>query len=450
MTSASRGFSARRMTALVLEVLLFAFVVLYCVQIVSPLRLNTDSYRFLSMALSASHGQGFLVDGRPDVFPEGYPALLRGMLRAGLGSTRWINALGIFSVLTGVLAFCAIIERPPAPPSEVRTLLVLLPLASWVWIKHSAIPLSEGPYCAVSYSALFALASAWQGRGWKAAGWLALGLLLSLAAWRVRSVGVSLLAAAAFTGGWHPQARRVWLGRLPRSAATRFLLALAVAALLVSGAAFVWRQKSAAPARNQPGYLSEQGNAAGAGGLPGLISASVNFHIQELGELFLNLPATRFARLRPVFLAAGLLGLAACLAGLPGLARRFPPLAVYTVAYGAIILVWPFYDPRFWMPLWPLLAFCLWFAVERWSGAPAVRALGAAYVAVFLFLGFAALGVSTRLSLSGQTFAFRYGDGSERDSYLLAFGLETRDMAPHADPRYVRMLEHFEPLARKQ
>jgi hypothetical protein len=438
------AFLRRALTAL-----LVAFIGLYCLQIASPLRLNTDSYRFLSMAVSAAGGNGFLVDGKPDVFPEGYPVLLVGLIRMGLGSARWINALGIFSVLIAMLAFWALLSRDAAIPPYVRTALVLLPLASWVWIKHATIPLSENPYCALSYAALFGLVRAWQARGWKAAGWFVLAAFLSLCAWRVRSVGVSLVASVAFTVAWHPLVRTVWLPWLPRSKELRGLLALAI--LLLAGAAgvSVWRGRSGAAAHAQPGYLLEQRDAAGPGGLAALVASSANSHAHELGEVVLNLPATRFGRLKPAFLAVGLLTLAACLAGLPRLWQRFPPVAVYAVAYCGIILVWPFYDPRFWMPIWPVVALSLWLAAGRWRSVPPVRLAVAAYVAVFLALGLVALGISTRLSLAGPRFAQIYGDGTERDTYRVAFGVADRTAAPNADERFVRMLQRFEPLAQK-
>jgi hypothetical protein len=57
------------------------------------------------MAVSAVEGHGFLVDGQPDPFPEGYPLLLAGLIRTGLGSTPWINTFNILCVLGSLLVF---------------------------------------------------------------------------------------------------------------------------------------------------------------------------------------------------------------------------------------------------------------------------------------------------------------------------------------------------------
>lgn len=65
----------------------------YCLQMLSPLRLNTDSTRLLSMAASAHAGEGYLVDGNIDQFPNGYPAVVRVMLRAGIANSSSLVAL---------------------------------------------------------------------------------------------------------------------------------------------------------------------------------------------------------------------------------------------------------------------------------------------------------------------------------------------------------------------
>ncbi len=401
------------------RLLVLIFVALYGVQIASPLRLNTDACRFLSMALSAASGHGFLVDGKPDVFPEGYPVLLAGLIRLGLGSARWINAFDILSSLAAAFAFYALLERLPG-----RSFVALLPLASWVWIKHAIIPLSENPYCALSFGALLALKRTWETRGSKeAAGWLALGLLLALGAWRVRSVGVSLLGAVAFTGA------AVWL---PRSRKVCVLLAVGVLLAAAAGAV-LWHWKVSAAARQgRPDYFLQQRAVS---------ALTVEAHTDELGEVVLNVPATRFPGLRCAFLGVGALALALAAAGLPRLARFSPPLAAYLVLYTGILLFWPFYDPRFWMPIWPVLALAMGLACRRG------RRFAAGYLVYFLALGLVALAMSARLSLSGVRFARLYGDQSVRNAYLAAFGMPPDASAPPAEERWVRLLRRFEPLA---
>ena len=69
-----------RFSLALLLVLAFCFVL----QVVSPLRLNTDAIVLLSMGESGAHGGGFLDDGLKTAFPPGYPALLALLLSLGL------------------------------------------------------------------------------------------------------------------------------------------------------------------------------------------------------------------------------------------------------------------------------------------------------------------------------------------------------------------------------
>ena len=67
------GANARLRIAIAAAVILF---LVYPVQIGGPLRLNTDAVKYLMIADSAAHGQGFVYPGEPTPFPPGYPALL--------------------------------------------------------------------------------------------------------------------------------------------------------------------------------------------------------------------------------------------------------------------------------------------------------------------------------------------------------------------------------------
>ena len=55
----------------------------HSVQLMGPLRLNTDAVTVLSMALSNAEGHGFLEDGAPTVISNGYPWLLSHLLTLG-------------------------------------------------------------------------------------------------------------------------------------------------------------------------------------------------------------------------------------------------------------------------------------------------------------------------------------------------------------------------------
>jgi hypothetical protein len=101
--------------------------------------------------------------------------------------------------------------------------------------------------------------------------------------------------------------------------------------------------------------------------------------------------------------------------------KHLLPLSLYFLAYTALMCVWPFYDPRFWLPLLPLMAVMLLATLgdlqNRWS---VVRLACQSYLICFFLLGLVALAFSTRISLSGRDFSELYDDGTGRMTYRLA------------------------------
>jgi hypothetical protein len=419
---------------------LVIFVALYALQILSPLRLNTDSGRLLSMAVSAVEGHGFLVDGQPDPFPEGYPLLLAGLIRTGLGSTPWINTFNILCVLGSLLVFHSILK--PVVDFPARIVLCLLPLASWVWIKHAAIPLSENAYLLLSMGALLLASRARLVPASFSWCWWLGALLLAVAAWRIRTVGLTLVAAVAVAAMIQPA---VWcLANKQR----RAVLAFAAALVLILGVLLARPWFFAASAESaSSSYLAQAREGRQIGWLP-FLTSSFDSHLRELGEIFLNFPSKRFPFFTPLLWIAGAVGLFAVVAGLPRLARRFPALAVYAGFYLTLILFWPFYDPRFWMPLLPIMFLCGWLALENVVFHAAVRRAVTIWAVVFVALGLGAESFNVRIALAGSQFPLVYGDAATRDTYRVAFGEIPAGDSSAVDQRALRLLRRFEPRAR--
>jgi hypothetical protein len=429
-------------------VLAGALVGLHFVQLYSPLRLNTDACRLLNMAVSAAEGRGFLVHGQSDVLPSGYPATVLLLMKLGAGTTFWINALNFVALLTG----CGLLFLMTAWLEDVRNelglrvLLCILPLAAWVSIKHVSLPLTESLYTAVSMASAAALIACWESRRTTPMmSWLAIGIVLAWYAMKVRTVGVSLFGASALTVSLHPRMRHLAARFCPKSACDRWSLAGASIACLAL-ALVVLRFASLSIVMPGNGYLREQSDALQSG-IGRFMGNVLSMRLQEAGEVFLNIPASKFARLGLVFNLVGAVAVAVCGLGWWRLRRELPPLAFYMAFYCVVIFFWPFYDVRFWMPLLPALVLCVWLAVQpllqmkwMWFGA-------LTYLCIFFGLGFVALFFSVRISLaSPRKFAEIYGDGSYRASYRVAFGAaETGSSAVNAD--VIDLLRSFDARA---
>jgi hypothetical protein len=120
---------------------------------------------------------------------------------------------------------------------------------------------------------------------------------------------------------------------------------------------------------------------------------------------------------------------------------------VYFGAYSAILLVWPYFDPRFLLPVVPAVFAYGIIAVRPLLARPPARAIAALYCAVFIGLGALALGRSTVVSWSGQSFPRVFaGKSVYLDSYLAAFG------QPHdetkVDQRVLGIIQRYETRAR--
>jgi hypothetical protein len=88
------------------------------------------------------------------------------------------------------------------------------------------------------------------------------------------------------------------------------------------------------------GYLRQQSDALQSG-IGRFIGNVLSMRLQEAGEVFLNMPASKFARLGLAFDLVGAVAVAVCGLGWWRLRRTLPPLAFYMAFYCAIIF-WPF------------------------------------------------------------------------------------------------------------
>ncbi|MGB8474388.1 MAG: hypothetical protein WCE61_09910 [Candidatus Acidiferrum sp.] len=113
----------------------------------------------------------------------------------------------------------------------------------------------------------------------------------------------------------------------------------------------------------------------------------------------------------------GFFALLLFLYGLVSRRAQVGPTEVFFVCYTAILFTWPFYDARFWLPVFPLLV-AYWALAAQRLRLPAL--LVATYCVVFAVLGFGALAYSTRISFAGPKFPDRFGDGRLRSTYCVA------------------------------
>ena len=357
-------------------VLVGAIALAYLAQLPTPLRLHNDTVVLVSMGESVARGGGFQYHGTAGHYAEGYPAIVALLVK-----------LGAFHVWTAValnFAFLAIGLWAAAKLVPHCRVIVVLTLLSFVTIKHATIPLTDLIFFGITMVCLVMLE---RGR-------LVEAVVLVLMAIAMRHNGVALVPPL------------VWMIYRRRPIVVVPVVAAAVLASI------------RVPSLLKPFHRVVAGHTL-------LDSAAqiLGFRLTEFGEIAVNLPSISLPAICKVLLpCAGALFLALIAAGLWMRRRRFGPVELFFLGYAAILFVWPYYDPRFWLPVLPLLFGYAATAVDRVIQRGLNKELIAAYVMVFSMVGILVLGVSIRITYSGAQFPDAYGNAQFRPTYCAYYG----------------------------
>jgi hypothetical protein len=386
----------------------------YFLQAATPLRLHPDTVILLSIGETVAHGGGYLYHGHRTVFPPGYPTLMALLLRMQLAYVWVIVAINVVFVVIGLLAVYSILRSGYCGSSEALGVCILT-LLSFVFVKYSTIPLTDTIFFGVSTCGLALMNHALRSQfSWKRMlGCLAL-VIVSM--W-IRRVGVALLPALLYTVAGQAGVR-LYVRRL--SARSKAAILLGVAAV---GAGIAWEVSVTSTLSDFHLILGGHSFLAS---FPGIVA----LRLKELGEIAVNLPASaaplRLQQSLPV------IGAVVLLLTFAGAVRRKQAgvLETYFVSYLAVILAWPFYDPRFWLPVIPFLLAYSWLALRPFFKRKLARYGVESYVMLFALLGVATLVSTTELSLSGARFSDLYREGLYHSTYCAAWQCKDPDSSP--------------------
>jgi hypothetical protein len=412
--------------------LIGAFVVLciaYLIQLASPLRLNTDATSFLTLASSVLDGQGFVIDGEPTHFPVGYPLMVVALERAGLACSASIIGINLFMLALGCAGTAYLLRRSFHLQTNVITLIGVLTLLCWVIVKHATLPQSDVPYFGFAMACLATLSwSIDQTSLRRRTFGIGIGAILMIAAILVRTVGIALIPAVVLSclprSGWENLPG--WFRRYPARSVLCCVLLMVVAA---AGCVMV----------TQTRYFKEM-NAEWCGW-----GELARIRLEDWGELVINTSIAKLPRsLQTIVCAAGGVGaLVVCWGAVRR--ARLDIVDSYTLSYAAILVIWPYRDARFWLPIFPILAAYSWLAYERLADRKWIRRAARAYVAAFCLMGGVALIYSSRISLSGDRFPELYGGGIYRDTYRASSGTQTeaRSENKNVDFQLVQLIQRY-------
>lgn len=415
---------------------------LYLLQMISPLRLTTDGGAYLAMAETAYRTGAYRMFDQPAILPTGYPALLVGLHRIGLGTPPDFVLLNVLFGVLGMAALHALLTRAYGLAGWQSLGILALSAFSFVMIKHTPLTVSDPAFFGVSLATLALMAAAEPGRG---AGWgvLATAALLSGEAIWLRTVGLALvpsLLLVAVTRG-KPIDLIAVLSR------GRNLAIIGLAATVTVAAAFLLDRFSVYGWIFQNIYAKQAHDLS----VSAIVIAQGTAKFTDIGQVFLNLPDTLIPEWTGRSLAiVGILFFIGSLAGFGARLRQFTATDLYVAVYAAVIFVWPARDARFWLPVLPFLLLHFLQAIGRLWHSRIWRGATILWTAGYLAMGAAAFAYSTRLSLAGPGFADLYGDGTFRATYRAAFTGEPVEGRPDIIPLVYRLLVDYEPLAAGQ
>jgi hypothetical protein len=412
---------------------LLAVCLLYMVQLWSPLRLSGDGVQLLSVAASAADGHGFLDHGQKTRYPPGYPAMVACLDR--LGMARPWSLVGLNAVFMFLALGCAYYVACDYYQlnSNWALIVILFTSLSFALVKHFTQTLTDLPFFGTSMAALaLTVRAEKESRASYYALWAA-ALSISIASVLIRPTALALFPCLAWSLGG-----RLGLGEiLLRNkkiliGCTLFAVMLACAlaiflfhTIYIQGALLVF---------------AHQGLGRG-------IRETMQFRVGEIGELTMNVPATKLGPLRPLVWIFGVAGIA--LLAFNARRCRMGVVEAYLAAYLFIVLIWPYSDARFWMPVLPLIFAELFSAARPWTFTGWKKRVTVAYSGAYAFMGLAALAYSTWITFSGREFPRRYGDGNLRATYEFFYSDPNVDRSK-VDPPALEMLQRYAGPARSR
>jgi hypothetical protein len=383
----------------ILKFALFALIAVYLVDCFTPLRLHYDSVRYFAIKDCIESGCPPDSDAAKDYFPFGYTANLLVLSKLGILSSFTIVLTNFLFLLGGLYFITKAFKKRFSP-----YLLFVVVLLNWLFIKFVTHPLSEMQYVFFSMGCIYFFYRFTEARKIV---YLLLSLLFCWLAFVTKTVGISLVGAIALGIIWEFRAQMTFLKKY------KILIAIVLIAI---GAGVVIFSKQLG-INHYIGVLETHLNEAP-------FFKRLQWRFTEWGEIFLNMPANKAVdRLHTageiLFIATGVviffwfcMVMFAKRSAIPFLIKA------YFVFYCIIMFSWPFFDPRFWVPVMPVMAAVVLQAPFRSS---IMKLFSRVLLVIYIVLGSVAAGYMIYSSFNKSYFAKNQANGSYKNDYETHF-----------------------------
>lgn len=423
--SVSNG-SASGVSGRWLKAVTILLAVIYLVNCCTPLRVHVDMLRFFAKRDCLDLGCPLDSVAGKDYMPWGYTFLLYALSKVGLLKS-WSIVLINCVYLGGSLWLVARLFRRMIRP----WLLAVLVLLNWTTIKFTIHPLSEMQYLFFSIAALYLLQQYLEKRR---LGLLAGALSMGALAFITRSVGVALAGTLVLGLLW--VYREAVIGLIRRN-----WIVPAGVVVVLAGVVIFSRQLGL---NHYSGVFTRQFKE----GLT--VSTLLRWHFTEWAELCLNVSMVKVSGYLPVgvgqwlFLLSGIVFFGGFVYLLITTKRVPLMVRIYLALYSLVMFDWPFYDPRFWVPVVPLVvAVVLQRPAIRKSWAKVCLGI---YLTAYSISGLVSSGYLTYTSLNKEVMARTHANGVYRNEYeTLFYGKPQSDTARSPlDPAVLSVLKRYD------
>jgi hypothetical protein len=399
--------------------------ILFFLNCFTPLRLHYDMLRYFAIKDCIESKCPPEADPN-DYLPYGYTVFL--LLLSKLGflksfSIVFVNCIYLFGGLYYVRKIFSTIRSP--------FFLFFLVLLNWTIIKFVTHPLSELQYLFFSITSLYAFYQFTRNRNiWN----LLLAFLLAGFAFLTRTVGIALVAALFVGLIWEYRKRLLQIIRRNR---------ISVLALLLCAAALVIFSRQLG-LNHYTGVMSKQFKENLR------FSDVIGWHFSEWGEILVNISRYKVIGFFPghigdwLFILIGIMGIAGFI-HICFIRKNSVSFIVkaYLSFYILLMFNWPFADPRFWVPVIPLIAAVI--SQTSFSQARVIKILDITCFVIYATLGLVSLGYFTYTSFNKRELSKTQARGVYRNEYETHFfGKPLSDTVTHIDPYLVEFLNKYD------
>ncbi len=393
----------------------------------TPLRIHYDMLRYFAIKdcieLKCPPGAD-----PNDYLPWGYTLLLLLLSKLGIlksFSIVLINCLYLFGGLFFVRKIFIYIRSP--------FFLFFLILINWTVIKFVVHPLSEMQYLFFSLGGIYAF---YRFTIDKNIWYLVVAFIMASLAFLTRTIGITLLATFLTSLIWEFRQQIIVVIKKNRT-----LLFAFIACILI--VLFFSKQLGL---NHYAAVMLKQFNE----GLH--FSDVLVWHFSEWGEILMNTPKAKMISVLPqplgywLFFILGILGVCGFIYICFLKKNRIPfVVKAYLFFYILLLFNWPFPDPRFWVPIIPLIAAVLSDQAVTFSKNKVIKWGGLVCLTIYSVFGIIAVGYMTFTSFSKESCSKTQASGVYRNEYETHFfGKPISDTVTVVNQQIVDLLNKYD------